>query len=251
MSQTEIGERIKIVRGEESLPAFAERFGVHKNTLIRYEKGESQPDAAFLKKICDKFNVHPTWLLTGEGPLQYMDIGGFDRASYCSDISTNIEKETEKYRKSEGLRLEKEMLNYQDFILVPRYDVNASAGPGAALYSEQIVDHLAFKRKWIKDMGLQEGSLALVTAKGDSMEPTIRDGSLLLVDMREGFPKSDGVYILRFNSDLVAKRIQILVGGDIKIKSDNPRYEEQHLTHHQAEISLKVVGKVVWGGWKM
>lgn len=62
-----IGGRIRMVRGDIRQPDFATRLGVDKNTVGRYERGERQPDADFLRKLCALgYNGH--WLLTGEGP---------------------------------------------------------------------------------------------------------------------------------------------------------------------------------------
>ncbi len=65
-----IGERIREIRANSSLPAFAENLGVHKSTLSRYEKEESYPDAPFIMKLCNQFDTDPNWLLTGEGPKE-------------------------------------------------------------------------------------------------------------------------------------------------------------------------------------
>ena len=46
----------------------------------------------------------------------------------------------------------------KDFVYVPRYDVQASAGYGTLIESEQIVDHLAFKRDWLEsDLSVDVG----------------------------------------------------------------------------------------------
>ena len=58
-----------MVRGDERQPEFAVRLGVDKNTIGRYERGERQPDAEFLARLCSLgFNGH--WLITGEGPMK-------------------------------------------------------------------------------------------------------------------------------------------------------------------------------------
>jgi phage repressor protein C with HTH and peptisase S24 domain len=133
----------------------------------------------------------------------------------------------------------------QDFALVPRYDVAASAGHGADVESEQVVDHLAFRRPWLAREGLQEGKLALIQVRGDSMEPTIASGDLLLVDLREQIPAEDGIYVMQTDAHLVAKRVQRLFDGSIYIKSDNQTYQPQQLTPDQVE-RLQIVGRVVW-----
>ena len=62
-----LGERIKEIRGKESRAAFAARFAIHANTLLRWENNERQPDAEFLIKIIRECKITPEWLLLGEG----------------------------------------------------------------------------------------------------------------------------------------------------------------------------------------
>ena len=89
-----LGRRLQDVRGNESLDSFAQQLEVHRNTLFRYEKGESYPDARIIYMLRMKFDVNPDWLITGEGPIHMSDqnplqfdfdllegiIGGMDRA---------------------------------------------------------------------------------------------------------------------------------------------------------------------------
>jgi len=49
-----------------SLPDFAEKVGVARNTLVRYRDGERSPSIEFLERICEVFNVDRSWLLLGE-----------------------------------------------------------------------------------------------------------------------------------------------------------------------------------------
>ena len=47
-----IAERIKAVRGDSSQDQFARDIGIHKNSLGRYERGESTPGMDVAIKIC-------------------------------------------------------------------------------------------------------------------------------------------------------------------------------------------------------
>lgn len=69
-----ISGRLKIVRGEISQAEFAERLGIHKNTLGNYERGQSSPDFGFLLSVCTVFGISPDWLLTGVGPVRKGDV---------------------------------------------------------------------------------------------------------------------------------------------------------------------------------
>ena len=60
-------ERLRYVRGNLSREDFAEAIGVHKNTVGRYERGQSEPELSVISRICSKFEVDPKWLISGEG----------------------------------------------------------------------------------------------------------------------------------------------------------------------------------------
>ncbi len=60
-------ERLRYVRGNLSREDFALAIGVHKNTIGRYERGQSEPELSITSQICLKFNVDPQWLVLGKG----------------------------------------------------------------------------------------------------------------------------------------------------------------------------------------
>jgi transcriptional regulator with XRE-family HTH domain len=62
-------ERIIALRGELEREAFAEKVGVSKSTIARWEQGRGTPKGGELARIAKEFNVNIHWLLTGEtGP---------------------------------------------------------------------------------------------------------------------------------------------------------------------------------------
>jgi phage repressor protein C with HTH and peptisase S24 domain len=137
-----------------------------------------------------------------------------------------------------------------DYVFVKKYDIAASAGGGAVIHDESIVDHLAFKRTWVtQSLGLDPTHLALIDVRGDSMSPTIDSGDLLLLDTRKGEAMSEGVYAINLNGSLLVKRIRLKLSGAIEVCSDNPRYQTETVTAKEAE-RLHVVGRVVWHGGK-
>ncbi len=130
--------------------------------------------------------------------------------------------------------------------------MKGSAGGGSIVESEQIVDHLAFKKEWIKNnIGVDANNLVLISAAGDSMTPAIIDGHLLLVDMPDKYMSVDAIYCLRPPKDggLVVKRIQRVPDG-IMIKSDNPAYTDYTIPKGEL-VGLEIIGRVVWVGRKL
>lgn len=67
MSSKEIGDRIRGCRGEMTQSTFAERLGVHRKTVERWESGDRIPDGESLLALKREFDIDPGWLLTGIG----------------------------------------------------------------------------------------------------------------------------------------------------------------------------------------
>jgi phage repressor protein C with HTH and peptisase S24 domain len=132
-----------------------------------------------------------------------------------------------------------------ELVMVPRLDVQVSGGHGATVHSEQIVDSLAFKAAWVRANGLQPSRLALVEAVGESMQPTIQRGDLLLVDLRVNHPAQEGLFVIRRDDTLQVKRLQQLYTGEILVRSDNPAYVAENIPPDRAG-ELQIIGRVVW-----
>ena len=138
----------------------------------------------------------------------------------------------------------------EDFVTVPRYDVEACAGYGAVINSEQIVDYLAFRSTWVRSLGVSPNNMALIEVRGDSMEPTLSNGDLVLLNTRCISVQENAIYVIKNDGVLRIKRIQVRMDGSAVIKSDNPRYEPEEIDSLTAE-NLDVVGLVVWSGRRM
>ncbi|WP_430735209.1 helix-turn-helix domain-containing protein [Halodesulfovibrio aestuarii] len=69
-----ISERIRSIRGNTSRAAFAKRFGIHAQTLIKYESGERMPSVELIQTICQQEEILAEWLLFGTGEMRQSDI---------------------------------------------------------------------------------------------------------------------------------------------------------------------------------
>lgn len=137
---------------------------------------------------------------------------------------------------------------WDDFTLIPLYsNVEASAGTGAVVYDETDISHLAFKRQWLRHKGLQSDKLSLIRVRGDSMETTLHDGDILLVDNRVERVIDDSIYIIQADHHLIVKRLQQALDGSLLVISDNSRYERQKINADQVPM-LKIAGRVCWYG---
>ena len=136
---------------------------------------------------------------------------------------------------------------WEAFDLVPLYEVMVSAGPGVVVEGERIDAQLAFRKDWLRRLGLQTRQLALVRADGDSMQPTINDGDALLIDTSKRHLTDGHIYVMRINDELRAKRLQRLVDGSVRVSSDNAIYTDEVIDASDLD-QLHILGRVVWKG---
>ena len=122
--------------------------------------------------------------------------------------------------------------------LVPILNQELSAGHGDLLPEEDIVEGLLSLPIWLrKKYGNNLGALHV---HGDSMQPTLNDGDMVVCDSL-GWDKSDGLFAIRLNGNGYVKRLQV-VSGKILIKSDNPNYDT--ITEPLESDSISIIGKV-------
>lgn len=140
-----------------------------------------------------------------------------------------------------------EYFRLNDYQLVPRSSVHARAGNRDLIVeSEQVVDYLAFKREWLaRVLGITHGDVALIEVRGDSMEKTLFDGDLTLINLRENTLDVEGVFVIQVGGAVLVKRVQHNLDGSVTIKSDNPKYDAVTLRGEDLN-QLKVAGRVVW-----
>lgn len=138
--------------------------------------------------------------------------------------------------------------NDNDFIEIPRYDAILAAGDGSFNDRSTILDTIPFTREFLrKKLGRGDvDGLIMLEARGDSMEPTIGDGDLVMVDTHD---KDISGSIMAYVQGETAyiKRIQSFHGG-VDIISDNQRVYPAHKIEGEDMNDLQLIGRVRWIG---
>lgn len=137
----------------------------------------------------------------------------------------------------------------EDEALVAVYDVEASAGHGAAVGEEMVLCNMAFDRSFLRRMTTARSSdLSIIRVKGHSMEPTLLDDDHVLVDRTKVNLSYDGLFVLRFDDALHVKRIgRSAHVGNVLVISDHPAYRDLDMP----KTDLNVIGRVLWMGRKV
>ena len=134
-------------------------------------------------------------------------------------------------------------------VMVAVLDNAAEMGAGAeALENDVIAKRLNLTDAFVSRLGVDPKRLRFIGAYGDSMQPTIGSGDVLLVDTGVNQVTIDGVYVLRTHGRLFVKRVRQRLSGEFEVSSDNPNHDTVDVLNGGFEV--EVIGRViyVWHG---
>lgn len=148
-------------------------------------------------------------------------------------------------------------LDGADYAHIPLHDAMLAAGSGCSNTSEQVIDQLAFRRDWLKKVGVTASAARLARVQGDSMQPTMWPGDMILIDTKRKDPqirqrdthdqRRSPVYAMIDNGEARVKRIERPSAELLMLLSDNPDYAPE-LRQGKDLANIKIIGKVVWWG---
>lgn len=138
-------------------------------------------------------------------------------------------------------------LDPERYVFVRRYE--AIGGLGAGRFNEQHVEvsgtH-AYRLDMIRARGWRPEALAVIEAEGPSMEPTINDGDVVLVNMDESQIVSGKVYAIEDpGHGTRIKRLFKQIDGRVRVVSDNGDkrlYPDDYLT---PDSGARIIGRAV------
>ena len=247
------GEKIKAVRNSLGMTQqkFSEFTDISISTLKKVESGVSNPNIAVIEKIIAKEELfkYSFWLLSERSeptlgqisPLDVNQVGTSNLQSINVNERDEVQTPTPIFKNKDKKHIE-----------LPFYEVCASAGVGLLAEVEERPKTISFEPYWLRnEIGVCPNNVFLMLVDGDSMQPTLKNGSMIMVN-RDVDNLSDGVYVMRHDNNLLVKRLQMLPGGIIRVKSDNSMYDPWEITKSQLDgEELALIGRVVWTGQKM
>lgn len=232
----DIKERFKEIRisNELSQKEFAEKLGTSQGVISDIEHGRKGISRNVLLALGTEFNINATWVLTGEGDMFLpRQISAFKTAEQTiNSVNEALIKNAESI--DETITPPQE-LNQNDFV-VPILDQSLSAGKGQILPDDDNpIGYIAVPKE-LKRYG---NKLAAIYVNGDSMEPTLQRGDLVVCDSC-GWD-GDGIYALRMDGCGYVKRLA-RKPGKLVVISDNPKYETWEETTESEAVSI--IGRV-------
>lgn len=127
--------------------------------------------------------------------------------------------------------------------LLSKYTVS---GGGGAVNEETEGDEeewLVLDRKSAEAIGISDmGRIEAVRVVGDSMEPTIPEGSLVLIDRGRNTISDGGIYAVNVAGMVFVKRVRFDTKGRVELISENPAYPPSIENPEEVMVIGRIVG---------
>lgn len=123
--------------------------------------------------------------------------------------------------------------------------IQPSCGKGTYIIDEADITPVKLGKELIQDVwGADPSNLKLFKCSGDSMEPIIENGNILLVDTSKNDFNNGGIFLLTINNEWFIKRLRLRVTGELDIISENDKYPVETLQPN-SNIEIVIKGKVI------
>ena len=197
--------------GESSERAFGQKIGITQSSLSAVLSG-SRPSIDKIVTIANATDASLTWLATGRGSI------------YDADLPDS------------------------KYFLIPLHREFLSEDVGSTDRKVSVIEHIPFLRSYINRSLNRDDikGLMMIYASGDSMEPTIRSGDLLMVDTNKR-DISPGMYVCGSHGVVSINRLN-LEEGAVRVSYDNSKVYGSRLVKIEDVDSLNIFGAVVWAG---
>lgn len=232
-------ERIKaeLEAQGKTAASLARACGVKPPSVSDWISGKTlKIEAENLLRAARFLSVHPEWLRHGRGPKYLTEgpvdlelipgarpISGWDDDGPIPDTHQGIQR-------------------------IQVY-LSAGRGLGVAEESPPYMTPNVFRSDFMRGAGWSAKTHFSMYVAGDSMEPTVPDGSTVVVDTSEKEPKGSKsqIFAVMVDEEPRLKRVLKLPSGAYRVSSDNPHPDYASFDiGPESRHELKILGRVVY-----
>ena len=227
----DIGHRIQELRKAAGLSreAFAVALDEKPSKIQDVESGRQRVNDEFLRKLIAHFPVDLNWLF---------DASGFKGR-------TAVVEPPDYAKPGHG----DVRIDGYDCVRIRRMDLSVSAGSGVVAVEGPDAAPLVVPVGWMQRLRVNADLTVLVRVQGDSMAPTVPDGSYVLIHLIEKTVDQPGIYAFTRDGEAFIKRLipsdlnRDGRPGTIMVLSDNTAYPPYAITGPRLN-ELRIVGRI-------
>ncbi len=224
-SFSEAYERIKFATSTKTQVEIAELLEIRQSSISDAKRRNSVP-AEWVMKLFEKFGLNPDWIKQGVGPMYLRTESGYEpQEGPVTGLAESPVMYGEPSTKSVMTTVYGMVFTYKDGDILPT---------------------LPQVGKISLPLSYAESSIQVLRMEGPNMEPVLRRGAYMGVDIAAKVPVSGMVYALFWpHEGVVIKRI-FLDADDVHyiLRSDAPQHPEVRIP--ATTLNQRLLGKVTW-----
>lgn len=199
----------------------AELVGTSRQQIYKLERGIVRLKLEWAERLAPHLGCTAEWLLMLD---HNRDIDGALSAPAASETDTK----------------------FDGYAPVAFIEIRAGMGGGGFVEFEHFGHPKFFEDTLIRQtLRARPSDLRAIEVQGQSMEPLLKNGDILLIDARKIDYSEPGVFVLFDGDGVVCKWIERVHGAEprkIRIKSENKRFSDYEILEEESRI----LGRVVW-----
>lgn len=226
-----LAERLNVIHhdlpqleGERGQTGLVKASGASKSVVNQWLTGKIKSmDIRYALNLERELGISHIWLMTGEGDRHHAPLHGVPDAMPVRAAANDD----------------------ADFVQIQMVKLRLSAGiTGFQTEPEQREGGtLGLRRSWIERHQLRAEQLIAILVKGESMEPSLFEDDIVIVNTRDTKPVDGAVYAFNYEGEAVVKRL-VRDAGQWWLTSDNPDQRRYHRKLCKGAECL-VIGRVV------
>lgn len=132
-----------------------------------------------------------------------------------------------------------------ELCMIPKVRARIAAGTGSLEVDASVETYYAFRSSWLTSKGSAR-DMRLMEVTGDSMEPDIKGGDMVLIDQSQNEIMDGRVYAVGVDGAIVVKYVDA-IPGKLILRSRNPANPpiEVDMRGDLAD-TVRIIGRVVW-----
>jgi phage repressor protein C with HTH and peptisase S24 domain len=202
--------------------ALARMIGVSAPTVTDWENGETKMiEGANLMKVCSALNITPEWLLHGVNDITTLVPGAMRIEVRDEHTPTENSYQIPMVR----LRLQAGVTGFQ---------TEPDRRDGGTMH---------ISKSWVDRKEFNPTRLLAIRVKGESMEPTLYEGDVVVINLDQREPVDNAVFAVNYDGEAVVKRMSRDM-GQWWLMSDN---SDQRKFYRRAcsGADCMIIGRVV------
>jgi phage repressor protein C with HTH and peptisase S24 domain len=212
------------LEGERGQTGLVKASGASKSVVNQWLTGKIKSiDIRYALNIERELGFSHIWLMTGEGDPRQAPLHGIKNA----------------------LQVRAAANDDADFVQIQMVKLRLSAGITGFQTEPERRDGgtLGLRRSWIERHQLRPEHLIAILVKGESMEPSLYEDDIVIVNTLDTKPVDGSVYAFNYEGEAVVKRLT-RDAGQWWLTSDNPDQRRYHRKLCKGSECL-VIGRVV------